>query len=38
MNSLFIVWEQLQVLIGHQLPELRDVLFDLPLVMLHLEL
>jgi hypothetical protein len=35
---LFIVWQKLQVLVRHELPERKNVLLDHPLIVLHLEM
>ena len=34
-DALLVVWEELQVLVGHELAELEDVLFDEPFVVAH---
>ena len=34
-DALLIVWQQLQVLVRHELPQLRDVFFDEPFIMAH---
>lgn len=36
--ALFVVGQQLQVLIRHELPKRVDVLFDEPLIMFQLEM
>ncbi len=38
LNSLLVVWEELQILVGHQLAQLGDIFFDQPLVMAHCKL
>ena len=38
LNTLLIVRKQLEILIRHQLLQLRDVLLHLPLIMLHFKL
>ena len=38
LEALLVVGEELEVLVGHELAELRDIFFDKPLIMTHGEL